>query len=62
MLVELKAVRALDESHVRQCLNYLAATGLSLCLLLNFGAAKVEVRRVLLNRTVGRQENADGIG
>ena len=41
MLVELKAVRALDESHVRQCLNYLAATGLSLCLLLNFGAAKV---------------------
>src|ERR1700733_4568814 len=37
VLVELKAVKALDEIHQAQCMNYLKATRLSLCLLLNFG-------------------------
>lgn len=46
VLVELKAVRALDESHVAQCLNYMAATRISTCLLLNFGTPKMGVRRV----------------
>ncbi len=45
-LVELKACRALSEAHVVQGLNYLAATGLTTCLLLNFGTPKVEVRRL----------------
>lgn len=36
VLVELKAVKALDEVHLAQCLNYLKAIGLHLCLLLNF--------------------------
>ena len=31
VLVELKAVRALDEVHHAQCLNYLRASGLHLC-------------------------------
>jgi GxxExxY protein len=53
VLVELKAVRALNESHVAQCLNYLAATGISVCLLLNFGTPRVEVRRVFLQAPVG---------
>jgi GxxExxY protein len=44
VLVELKAVRALDDAHTAQCLNYLAATGISVCLLINF-SKKVEVRR-----------------
>jgi GxxExxY protein len=46
ILVELKACRALNEAHVAQGLNYLAATGLKTCLLLNFGGPKVEVRRL----------------
>jgi PD-(D/E)XK nuclease superfamily len=39
---------ALEQSHVAQCLNYLKATELRLCLLLNFGRARIEVRRVIL--------------
>ena len=47
VLVELKAVRALDKAHVAQSINYLAATGFRLCLLLNFGKSRVEVQRVV---------------
>jgi GxxExxY protein len=32
VLIEVKAVRTLDDIHVAQCLNYLKATGLSICL------------------------------
>ena len=45
LLVEVKAVTAIDDAHVAQGLNYLAATGLSVCLILNFGK-RVEVRRL----------------
>ena len=48
VLVELKHARYIDDMHLAQCLNYLKVTGLSLCLLLNFGKARVEVRRVSL--------------
>ncbi len=46
VLVEVKAVRALDEVHRAQCLNYLA-TGLPACLLLNFGNPKLEIKRLV---------------
>ncbi|MBL0313639.1 MAG: GxxExxY protein [Holophagaceae bacterium] len=45
LLVELKAVRALDDIHFAQCINYLKATKLILCLLINFGTPKIEVKR-----------------
>ena len=48
VLVELKAVRALDDVHRAQCLNYLKATGLHVCLLLNFAKPRVEVKRLSL--------------
>jgi len=48
VLVELKAVKALDEIHLAQCLNYLKATGLHVCLLINFGKSKIEIKRVAL--------------
>ena len=48
VLVELKAVRALDDIHRAQCLNYLKATGLHLCLLINFGKPRLEVKRIVL--------------
>jgi GxxExxY protein len=47
LVVELKAVKALDDVHLAQCLNYLKATSLPLCLLLNFGAPKVQIKRVV---------------
>lgn len=45
VIIELKAVKDLADIHTAQCLNYLKATGKSVCLLINFGKAKIEVRR-----------------
>lgn len=47
LLIELKAVKTLDESHRAQCINCLKATGLPLCLLLNFGRPRLEIRRIV---------------
>jgi GxxExxY protein len=47
LLVELKTVRALDDAHRMQWTNYLKATGLPLCLLLNFGKPRLEIKRVV---------------
>ena len=47
VLVELKAVRTLADSRVAQCLNYLAATQLSICLLMNFGTPKIQIKRLV---------------
>ena len=47
LLVELKIVKALDDTHRMQCSNYLKATGLQLCLLLNFGNPRLEIKRVV---------------
>jgi GxxExxY protein len=49
VLVELKAAKAIDEIHHAQCLNYLKATGLHLCLLLNFGKPRLEIKRIVLD-------------
>ena len=45
VLVEIEAVRALDTNHDNQCLNYLGATGLTVCLLMNFANPRLEIRR-----------------
>lgn len=45
VLVELKAIQSLDPAHSAQCINYLAATKLPICLLINFGK-RVEVKRI----------------
>jgi GxxExxY protein len=47
VLVELKTVKSLDEIHTAQCLNYLRATGLPVCLLVNFYRPKVEIKRII---------------
>ena len=49
VLVELKAVKAFNDSHAAQCMNYLKATGLKICLFINFGKSKVEVKRFVNN-------------
>jgi len=45
VMVELKVARAMDEVHAAQCLNYLKATGLRVCLLINFARPRLEIRR-----------------
>ena len=46
VIVEIKAARDHNDVFVAQCLNYLKATGLPLCLLLNFGKPRVEIKRL----------------
>jgi GxxExxY protein len=49
VLIELKAQPEIGAIHRAQCLNYLKASGLSVCLLLNFGKPRLEVKRVVCN-------------
>jgi len=49
IMTELKSARILDDAHSAQCLNYLKATGLKVCLLVNFGKPRAEVRRIVLD-------------
>ena len=47
LVVELKCVERLANEHTPQCLNYLRASGRSVCLLVNFQKPKVEWRRIV---------------
>ncbi len=47
VIVELKATKSLEDVHLAQCLNYLKATGLPVCLLMNFGVPKIVVKRIV---------------
>lgn len=47
LLVELKTVKVLEDVHRMQCTNYLKASGLRLCLLLNFSRPRLEIKRVV---------------
>jgi len=46
LIVELKAVRGVLPEHQAQVINYLKATGIDVGLLVNFGAPKLEVKRL----------------
>ena len=48
IILELKATRGLGDADTAQALNYLKATGLRRALLLNFGGASLQHRRVVL--------------
>jgi GxxExxY protein len=45
VILELKATSEHHEVFTAQCLNYLKATSKPLCLLLNFGKPKVDIKR-----------------
>jgi GxxExxY protein len=47
VLIELKAVKALDDLHLSQALNYLRSSGQGVCLLINMGSPKPEIRRLV---------------
>jgi GxxExxY protein len=48
VILELKAVKALEEVHFAQLRSYLRATGLHTGLLLNFNAPTLVIKRVVL--------------
>ena len=47
LVVELKCVERLCSEHTAQCLNYLRASGRTVCLLVNFQKPKVEWKRIV---------------
>ncbi len=47
VIVELKSAKSLDNVHMAQCLNYLKATGRKVCLLINFGSPRIELKRIV---------------
>jgi GxxExxY protein len=47
LLIELKCAERLAPEHTAQCLNYLKASGLTVCLLINFQKPKVEWKRIV---------------
>jgi GxxExxY protein len=47
IILELKAIGKLADIHTAQAINYLAATGYELAILLNFGAPRLEHKRVI---------------
>lgn len=47
VVVELKAITALKDVHRAQCVNYLKATGFRMCLLLNFGGPRLQIKRLV---------------
>ncbi len=48
VVVELKCVDRLTDAHQAQCLNYLKASGMKVCLLVNFQKPVVEWKRMVL--------------
>ena len=47
LVIELKCVERLANEHTAQCINYLRASGMTLCLLINFQKPKVEWKRIV---------------
>ena len=47
LVIELKCAERLTNEHMAQCLNYLRASGQSVCLLVNFQRPKVDWKRIV---------------
>ena len=47
IILELKAVSAISKAHESQAHHYLAATGLKLAIILNFGAESLQQKRIV---------------
>lgn len=48
VVVELKAIKEFDNVHTAICINYLKVSKLPLCLLINFGKSRIDVKRIAL--------------
>ena len=47
VMVEIKAVKELEDVHLAQAINYLEAYGLEIGLLINFGSKSLQFKRVM---------------
>ncbi|MGZ8415090.1 MAG: GxxExxY protein, partial [Gemmatirosa sp.] len=59
VILEIKAVERMVGAHEAQLANYLAATGIPVGLLINFGASSLQVRRKLIRRSGNGKSSRD---
>ncbi len=52
LVVELKACKAIIGDHTAQLLGYLRASKIEHGLLINFGAAKLEIKKYILSNSI----------
>lgn len=57
IMVELKAVINLEDTHLAQAMNYLEAYNMEIGLLINFGARSLVFKRVHNNKLIGKLKN-----
>lgn len=48
IILEIKAIESITNSHIKQTLNYLAASKLKIGLIINFGEDSLKYKRVIL--------------
>ena len=60
VVVELKALTALEKVHIAQAKNYLVAYGFEIGLLINFGASSLEYRRIFNDKKNPVNLDVDG--
>ena len=60
VMVEIKALTALEDVHLAQAINYLEAYNLEIGLLLNFGAKSLQYRRVINSKHLRNQSAKSG--
>jgi GxxExxY protein len=54
IMVELKAVAQLEKTHLAQALNYLEAYKMEIGLLINFGAVRLEFKRLTIEHKLNK--------
>ena len=54
VMLELKAITALEDVHLAQAINYLEAYGLEVGLLINFGSKSLQFKRLINSKKVKR--------
>jgi GxxExxY protein len=58
IIVEIKGISKLNASHNAQALHYLAATGLELAILINFGSSSLEYRRIVKSENRSQRDGS----
>jgi GxxExxY protein len=56
VVVEIKALKGIDNSHVAQVIGYLAVSGCPIGLLINFGLRSLQFKRILPPKQFGQQQ------
>lgn len=59
IMVELKAVSQLEDTHLAQAINYLEAYSMEIGLLINFGAKSLQFKRVINSKKISSSFSAN---